>query len=251
MRKVSALIICFGLFYSAQAQVITDSIAVIKPITPKYDMSNLNKTAADHFMIQLADNFLTGAPDSISRHLKSLNRSANVYLMLNKPFRGNDKLALGIGIGIGTSNLYFKKMNVDIAGTTPKLNFTKEDSTNHYKKYKFSTTYLEVPLELRFSSKPLEPGKSIKVALGIKGGILLNAKTKGKTLQDKSDKTINSLTEKISSSVYVNKNRFAATARVGYGIVSLFANYGLNGIFKSNVSADMKLVQVGITISGL
>lgn len=235
----------------AKAQVITDTVLTIAPIPAKQKMAQLNKTAADHFMIQLADNFWLNDPDSISSRLKGFNRSANVYLMLNRPFRSNDKLALGIGLGISTSNMYFKNTDIGLGGNVPTLTFSPTDSTNHFKKYKLSTAYAEVPLELRYSSRPDQPNKSVKVALGIKGGILIGAKTKGKNLVNKSGTAISDRTEKIASSSYLNKNRFAATARVGYGIFSLFASYNLTPVFKSNVASDIKLLQVGLTISGL
>ena len=120
-----------------------------------------------------------------------------------------------------------------------------------FKKYKVATTYLEVPLELRFSSKPNTPNKSIKAAIGVKAGLLLNAHTKGVTLQDKTDATINSYTEKITSKSYFNSNRISATARVGYGLFSVFGSYSLTGVFKDAVAADTKLLQFGISISGL
>lgn len=251
MRRISAVLICLVFYVSAQAQVITDTVALIQPLPPKAKVNVINKTAADHFMLQLADNFWAGAPDSIKNRLKGLNRSANVYLMLNKPFRGNDKLAIGIGLGIGTSNMYFEKTNIDIAGTTPTLVFMNADSSNRYKKYKFSTAYLEIPLELRYSSKPDQPNKSVKIAIGLKGGTLLNAKIKGKNLENKNGTLLNDLTEKVASKSYMNKTRVAATARVGYGIFSLFGSYNLTPVFKNNVTADIKLLQVGLTISGL
>jgi hypothetical protein len=43
----------------------------------------------------------------------------------------------------------------------------------------------------------------------------------------------------------------AATARVGYGNFTLFGAYDLSGIFKDGVAANMKSLQIGLTISGL
>ena len=42
-----------------------------------------------------------------------------------------------------------------------------------------------------------------------------------------------------------------ATARIGYGNFSLFGAYNLNIMFKDKVAANMKLLQLGLTISGL
>ena len=127
------------------------------------------------------------------------------------------------------------------------LPFTHVDSTNHFKKYKLATGYLEIPLELRYSSKPLEPNKSLKIALGARIGTLVNAHTKGKILQDKNNNTINSYIEKENSKRYINGTRFMATARVGYGILSLFGAYQLNSILKDGAGPAMHLYQLGIT----
>ena len=242
MRKLLVLLIAFTATVPAFSQDLP------KKEKKKFDLTN---RAADHFMVQLGVNSLQGAPDSIDSHIKGFQRSANVYLMFDKPFKGNPKLSVGIGIGVGTNNFYFKKMLVDITATTPVLPFIDVDSAQNFKKYKMSTAFLEVPLELRFTSNPETPNKTFKAALGVKIGTLLNAKTKGKTLRDATDKEINDYTVKESSKSYFNTTRLAGTARVGYGNFSLFGAYSFTGMFKDGVAADMKSLQIGLTISGL
>ena len=110
-------------------------------------------------------------------------------------------------------------------------------------------SYLEVPVELRFSSKPASAGW--KIAIGGKVGTLINLHTKGKNLQDKNGKTINSYTIKENSKRYFTGTRLMGTARIGYGAVSLFGAYQINNILKDGAGPDMKLYQVGLSISGL
>lgn len=230
------------------AQMDSSYTAPVKKSPSRYDLSH---KAGDHLMVQLASNQWAGAPDSISNRINGLNRSANVYFMLNKPFKGNPKLSVGFGVGIGTSNIYFKKMEVDITNTSTVLGFINTDSTNNYKKYKLATAYLEAPIELRYSSNPDNYMKGIKAAIGIKVGTLLNAHTKGKNLKTKTGTALNEYTIKENSKSYFNTTRLAATARVGYGNFTLFGSYNFSPIFKDGVAADIKLVQVGITLSGL
>ncbi len=218
--------------------------------TPKKKY-NLSERAADHFVIQVSSDNWTGVPDSISSHMGGLSRGGNIYLMLDKPFKGNQQVSIALGIGVGTSSMFFKKMELDIESTGRILPFRATDSTANFKKYKLATAFLEIPLELRFSSNPETPNKSIKAAIGLKGGVLLNAHTKGKTLRNVSGATINSYTEKNLSKTFFNNTRFAATARVGYGIFSVFGAYNLTSVFKDGVAADVKLLQVGLMISGL
>ena len=218
------------------------------PVKVKMDLTN---RPADHFMIQIASNGWTSMPDSIGSHQSGLSRGLNIYIMTDRPFKGNPHYSLGIGIGVGSSNIFFKKTLVDVRATGTLLPFTKLDSTNHFKKYKVSESFLEVPLELRYTSNPANSAKSFKVALGLKAGTLINAHTKGKDLQDRNNNTINTYSEKESSKKFFNSTRFAGTLRVGYGIISLYGSYGLTNVLKDAAGAPMKLYEVGISLSGL
>ena len=242
MRKLLVLLIAF----------VATSPAFSQELPPKtkkkFDLSN---RSGDHFMVQLGVNGMQGAPDSIKDNLKGLQRSANVYLMFDKPFRGNPRLSVAIGAGVGTNNYYFKKMIVDIASTGPVLPFRNVDSAENFKKFKIHTTFLEVPLELRFTGDPENPGKTMKAAIGVKVGTLLNAHSKGKILRDATDRVINNYTVKETTKTFFNSTRLTGTARVGYGHFSLFGAYSFTGIFKDGVAPDVKTLQIGLTISGL
>ncbi len=212
---------------------------------------NLAGRPGDHLLLQISSDSWMGAPDSISSRTKGLSRGGNIYLMLDKPFKGNPRISAAFGIGVGTSSIYFDKLLVDVAGTTPVLNFQPLDTLNRFKKYKVGTAYLEVPVELRYTSNPEKPNKTFKAAIGLKVGTLLKAGSKGKNLQDAAGNSINDYTQKLSSKSYFNTTRLAATARVGYGYFSLFGSYNITPIFKDGVAEDMKLLQIGLTISGL
>ena len=212
---------------------------------------NFTNRSGDHFMLQLSSDHWSGMPDSISSHQSGFSRGFNAYVMLNKPFKGAPKFSLGLGVGISTSNIFFKKMEVDVKAAPGLLPFTALDSANHFKKYKLATSFLEIPLEFRYTSKPNNPNKSMKAALGLKVGTLVNAHTKGKTLQNKSGTTLNAFVEKENSKRFLNTTHFMATARVGYGIFSLFGSYQLNKLIKDGSGPAIKLYQVGITLSGL
>lgn len=222
-----------------------------KPATTNSNKVTFTNRTGDHLMIQLSSDHLTGMPDSISSHQSGFSRGFNAYVMLNKPFKGSPKFSLAIGLGISTSNISFKKMNVDLKAASGLLPFTALDSANHFKKYKLATSYLEIPLEFRYTSKPNDPNKSVKAALGLKVGTLVNAHTKGKTLQDRNGTTLNAFVEKENSKRFLNTTHFMATARVGYGIFSLFGSYQLNKLLKDGTGPDIKLYQIGITLSGL
>lgn len=171
--------------------------------------------------------------------------------MLDKRFKSMPKLSVAFGLGVGTSNIYFKNTYIDIKSKTNTLPFTDVENADHFKKYKLTTAFLELPLELRYTANPERENKSVKAAIGVKVGTVLNVHTKGKTLLSSTGTQINSYTAKETSKGFINSTRIAATARVGYGNFSVYGSYQLNNIFKDGVAADMKLFQIGICFSGL
>jgi Outer membrane protein beta-barrel domain len=210
----------------------------------------MNRTG-DHLMLQLTSDRWTGAPDSIKSRMNGFARGVNVYIMLDQRFKSAPQWSVAFGVGVGTSSMYFRNMVVDIKSKTNKLPFNVVDSVDHFKKYKLATSFLEIPLELRFTLDPANEMKSIKFAIGAKVGTLLNVHTKGKTLLDKNNSTLNTYTAKETGKGFFNSTRLAATARVGYGNFSLFGSYQFNNIFKDGVAADAKLIQLGLNFSGL
>ncbi len=242
MQKIALLAFSIILFGTVQAQKTKQKVV------RKIDLSN---RPADHLMIQLSSDHLSSMPDSIARHQSGFSKGFNAYLMFDKPFKASPKYSIGIGIGVGSSNIAFKNVNIGLTSTTAKLPFTPTDSTNHFKKYKLSLSYLEIPLEFRYSSDPLNPSKSFKLAIGLKAGTMINAHTKGKDLQTKNNTLLNSYIEKENNKKYFSGSRFMGTARVGYGVFSLFGAFQLNNLLKDGAGAPMKVYQVGITLSGL
>ncbi|MGN6195309.1 MAG: outer membrane beta-barrel protein [Ginsengibacter sp.] len=228
------------------------SMAFSQEKQPSTDNSKINFTnrSGDHFMFQLSSDHLAQMPDSISSHQKGFSRGFSAYVMLNKPFKTAPKFSLGLGLGVSTDNIFFKRMNIDLTAPPGPLPFTPLDSADHFKKYKLATTYLDVPLEFRFTAKPNQSNKSFKAALGLKIGTLVNSHTKGKTWVNKDNQTLNGYIQKENSKRFINSTHFMATARVGYGIVSLFGSYQLNKFLKDGAGPDLKLYQVGLTISG-
>lgn len=245
MKKIVFVVTsCLFFSYAFSQDVPSSTPAHTQKIT-------LSNRPNDHLVIQLSSDHWTGMPDSISSHQQGFSRGFNAYFMLDKPFRSSPKFSIGFGLGISTSNIFFKKENIDLKTNSTLLPFTPVDSTNHFKKYKLATGYLEVPLEFRYYSKPMEPNKSFKIALGVKAGTLINAHTKGKTLEDKNNNSINTYIQKENSKRLINGTRFMATGRIGYGILSLFGTYQLNNVLKDGAGPAMKLYQIGLTISGL
>ncbi len=217
----------------------------------KPSKADLVNQAGDHLMLQLGTDHWSGMPDSINSHTKGLSRGGNIYVMMNRPFKNNPRFGVAFGIGVGTANMYFKNYNIDIKSTAVKLPFMALDSADHFKKYKLSTAYLEVPFEFRFVNDPSKNNKSIKAAIGFKVGTLLNVHTKGKTLENKAGSTVNAFTQKESNKRFFNTTRIAATGRIGLGNFSVYGSYQITALLKDGVGPVIHPFEIGICLSGL
>lgn len=245
MKKIVFVIGSLIFFSHAFAQ---DTL-LVKKGNPKKNI--LGGRATDHLLIQLSSDHWAGMTDSIRTHEKGLSHGFNIYFMIDRPFKASPKYSVAFGVGISTSSIEFKKMTVDLTSTLPQLPFTAVDATNHFKRFKLATGYAEVPVELRYSTDPSNPEKGWKAAIGGRVGFLVNAHTKGRILQDKNGNTLNSYTEKENSKRYINGTRLMGTARIGYGIISLFGAFQVNTLLKDGAGPAMNLYQIGVTISGL
>jgi tRNA splicing endonuclease len=151
-------------------------------------------------------------------------------------------------VGIGSSNIFLKNqvMNLQDTGVRgQQVSFTN-DSLIGYKKYKFATAYFEAPFELRYFSNKENRNSGFKAAIGLRIGTLLSAHTKGVYSVDG-----NKTTDKVDTKRYLEKWRFAATMRVGYGNFTLLGSFNLNSLFKATNGPQVAPYSIGICISGL
>jgi hypothetical protein len=242
MKKILSIIAC--------AFFATSLLAQDNPETPKKkDPINLANRANDHFLVQLGYTKWAGIPDTITT--KGLSKSINVYFMFDYPFKTNPKLSMAFGPGIASDHILFSKTYVtikDIANSA--IRFTDQSDTNHFKKTKLATAYLEAPIEFRYSADPAT-GKGLKLAIGVKIGTLISAHTRNTKLENKSGSSLNDYVLKESSKHFLNKNRLSAMGRIGYGHFSLYGSYQLTTLFKDGMGPVVRPFSIGLTLSGL
>jgi hypothetical protein len=236
--------------------IITTTVAIAQQApAKKNDYSKINiDRAGDHVMLTLTSDQWSNMPDSISNNRRGgFSRGINFAIMFDKRFKNDPFWSIALGLGISNSNIFFKNMgpgSIAIASPgSPTLSFTTA-SGQQFKKYKLATTYLEIPVELRYTFNPANENKSWKVAFGAKLGLLVDAHTKGKNLESFNNSPANNYTEKIKSNRYFNTARVAATARVGYGHFSLFGSYSITELLRYG-NTGIRPYQIGITLSGL
>ncbi len=243
MKKFFAFALVLLTGTAAFSQTQKDSVTT-KSKKKDWAKVSLGNRANDHFMVQLGYDNWAATPDTI--RTKGFSRSFNFYFMLDFPFKTDPRFSVGAGLGIGTSNIFFNKQAVLVSALNPTLAFPDQSEGNHFKKFKLVSTYLEVPLELRYAFNPENTNKSWKIAVGAKAGLLLSTYTKGKNLQN-----INSYIEKESSKKYFNGSRLAATFRVSYGVFGVFAQYQVTPFIKSIYGPNVYPFSIGIMLSGL
>jgi hypothetical protein len=242
MKKILSLAACVLLTTALFAQE--------EPETPKKKQPiNLSNRSNDHFLVQFGYTSWASAPDSAKP--SGFSKSFNVYFMFDFPFKTNPKLSMAFGPGISTDHIIFKNTYVGIKDITPTIRFTDQSDTTHFKKTKLATAYLEAPVEFRFTSDPVNAGKSFKAAIGVKVGTMINAHTRNVKLEDRSGNSLNDYTMKEASKRFFNKNRLVATARFGYGHFTLYGSYQLTSLFKEGAGPQVKPFSIGLTLSGL
>jgi hypothetical protein len=245
MKQISLLFISLFTVAACFAQKDTSTAGKKKD----WAKVNISNRPNDHFMVQLGYDGWAGAPDTLN--IKGFSHSVNIYFMLDFPFKTDPRYSVGLGVGIGSSNIKFKNQEVSIASTGGTLPFPNTTNTDHFKKYKLTSAYFEAPVELRFVGDPENSDKSWKGALGIKFGALLNVHTRGKTLLTPTGSTENNYVLKETSTRFFNGTRFCGTARVGYGHVSLFGQYQINAFIRDGLGPAVHPYSIGLTFSGL
>ena len=201
------------------------------------------KPARDFLMLSVNYNNWVQKPDSVKT--KPFGYSFNGFLCYDFPLKKSN-FSFATGLGVNVSVVYLNQMQLDLKDTVTGSVAQFVADTTHFTRYKFVTTYLSAPFELRYFADRQNRNKGFKAAVGLQIGTLLGADTKGVT---NASGTL--LKEKINTKRFISPWNFAATARIGYGNFSLFASYNLTTVFKENEGPSITPASVGFCLTGL
>jgi hypothetical protein len=249
MKKILFVAVAFSFSLILYSQDIPTS----KSKKKDWSKVKLTNRANDHFMLQYGITKWSGKPDSINT--KGFSRSFNFYIMVDMPFKTDYRFSVAAGPGIGVDNIFFDKTNITTTNHLKPLAFQNVADTNHFDKYKLVNAFLELPVELRFSSNPENSNKSFKVAIGAKVGVQISSHTKGKRWVDKNGTNIPGFDDKYvrkdKDKYFFNGNRLVGMFRVGYGNLSLHTTYQIGSLIKDGLGPQVRPYTSGVTISGL
>lgn len=158
--------------------------------------------------------------------------------------------------GIGLSLERFKLKNLHrlaypTVGTEKVLSLIPAyEELPEVKKSMIVANYIDVPLELRFSTRPDDPARSFKASVGGRIGYLYDAFNKIKYKEEGETKVI-----KDKQNFNLSRIRYGAFAKVGGGNFSVFAYYNFVPVFEEGEGplpekTVMKNFTVGISLSG-
>ncbi len=154
---------------------------------------------------------------------------------------GTDRFGLVTGMGLEFSNYHFNNNNNIIKSNNY---ITELPYTQQLTKNKLQTTYLTIPLLLEGQILDGKRSKRIYISGGVIGGFKLGSFSKVKYIEDGSKKR-----EKEKDDFYLSPFRYGLTARVGYKMVKLYANYYMTPLFIKDKGPELHPVALGLVIS--
>jgi hypothetical protein len=242
IRKLASIAICLSLTLTAIAQSSETPKKTSRPDIP------------GAFALELGLNRMTDKPNELKYGFWG-SRTLNVYYQYAKRL-GKSKFSVHPGIGFGmerfklqSSRQYFARDTVkynnptliyDALGNTtfaPAANYIYDGDTLgqpnwsnslSIKKSMLVLNYIDIPVELRFSTNPDDPARSFKVAVGGRVGYLLNAHTKIKYKEDGELKKL-----KNTQDFNLNRFRYSVYMKIYLGNFAFFGYYNLNPLFES------------------
>lgn len=170
-----------------------------------------------------------------ARSISAAFNFADVELGINPHF--------GFSTGLGIQwNRYGIKNNYTVTFSEDSIYGISTPDFN-YSKNVLKATYITMPLLFEIHTNK-KPSKSFNISLGVIGGYKLGSKLKQNYEFEGREYEF-----KTKGHYHFNPFQAYATARIGYGDVSLFFNYGLTRIFEEGRGPQLYPFQAGLHFS--
>lgn len=214
MKKLTILTASFVFALSAIAT---------PPDSTKADVKKKPAAAKDRILIGGGFANWLNAPAGVKVKFAG-SRSFDAAVMYDQPL-GNSPISLAIGLGFSAQNISTNaQFKIDsVTGNTSLVPYA-DSVYSDIKRNKISTSYLTVPFELRFRSKPDKAYRRWNIAAGFKFGLLVQSHFKYE------DSNVKTKTYPVDN---LNLLNYGPTFRFGYGQVSLYGYYALSNVFEN------------------
>ena len=164
---------------------------------------------------------------------KSSNFGFEVFQM---GYRFNSYFKVYLAAGLDWNHIRLKE-NITFQKKEPTLTYIQEPI--EFKKNRFSSQYLRVPLSIELRTKDDDKGNKLNFVFGPEVGFLLNGKVK----QVSNDRG----KEKFKDDYNFNPFRYGAFARLGYSGMGVYAKYYMNDVFADDQGpVDFKNFSFGL-----
>ena len=191
----------------------------------------------DQFYIGVTYNILQNRPSGISQN----NLSNGIHLGIIRDFPINERRNKAIGVGLGYSyNSYFH--NLKATETDNGIAYEAIDDTESYKRNKFRTHSIELPIEYRWRTSTASDYKFWRIYGGCRVGYIFSGISK--FIGDN---------EKIRfQNDDLNKLQYGLTLSAGYNTWNFHVYYSLNKMFKDDTMTvsgeqfEMNVIKVGL-----
>lgn len=176
------------------------------------------------------------------------SKTVGIYYLYEIPL-GDSKFSFNAGLGLGLEKYQFSNNTIltykaanEVPGfeefARPVLVMDSVQdvyNTPAWEKNRLAANYVDVPVEFTYTSNKSNPAAGLTVALGGKIGVLYAAHTKVKYELPGGD------TRKIKDERQwgLNRFRYSALTRVGYGGFSVFFEYQLSDLFDTDFGGPL------------
>ncbi|MCL2510587.1 MAG: PorT family protein [Bacteroidales bacterium] len=182
-------------------------------------------------------------PDAVGR--RGFNRSASFFGTYNFKL-SNSNFYVCPGLGFNFRNIYGKALlQRDTVGDITYVPIPKGTS---YKKAKTTLSYIELPVDLRYSYKRFQAGIGVKVSCNIgvaskyKGDQFFEDGMAGNSAGGSHIK------EKWLQIPVAERFQFGGQVRIGYSWIHAYGYYSFTKVFKSSTEIEMYPISVGISV---
>lgn len=219
-----AALVLFTLLAKAQ----TEDNRVV-PIKDRYD---------DKLILELTNDMWLDLPEGVE--LRPLSIGFKGYFYTDYTFGRESNVSIAWGFGISADNVHSNATLVqevsETDGSTGDQILTPFSPDRDYTKNKHTTTYLELPIELRYIAKGRN---AFRFAIGFRVGYLLTDKQK---IIDSSGK------RKLYDFEHITTLRYGLNARIGVGKLALTGFYSLTPLIEKGKGSQVIPFSVGIAV---